>query len=156
MTAAFTAQEVDLECKENRDIITAYQKLDPEGAVYKNLNISQLEGVFTNVDKIESKVTNLQGRLVSFVGDPGVGKTTAAQYLAWLWALGKYPSKEKYKLVFFIPIRQVKEGSLASVLSDLQLTPHDFSDGFVELSQVAKDTLFILDGVDENDITKDL
>ena len=154
MRAKFESWEIDLESKENKDMIRYKQKLDANKAVYKCLNISELGDLFNSVGDLGMNVSNLQGKLITLVGDPGVGKTTAAQRLAWVWVSGKSYISQRFKLVFFIPVRLVKHNSLIDVLSNLKLLPE--SDGIQDLGDISKHTLFILDGADENDLTGDL
>ena len=156
MTAKFESWKIDLESKENKDMITHYQKLDIDKAKYETLNISELADVFNSVGDKAMNVRNLQGNLITLIGDPGVGKTTAVQRLAWEWAKENSDISKRYKLVFFILVRHVRKESLMDVLSELNLLPDPLSDGIQNLHDLAKDTLFILDGADENDITGDL
>ena len=155
MKPEFSAQEVDLEGKKNQDMISAFTKLDTEKVQYKTLQIFKLENVLKRVGPINQDVSNLQTNLIILTGDPGVGKTTAAQRFAWMWAKGLGVLAEMYKLVFFIPVRDVggKDVPLSNVLSHLKLLPDQVSEGFQSLSNHAKHILFILDGADENDIT---
>ena len=154
MTTQFTAQEIDLNSKNNHEMISAFRKVDSEKAEYTNLCISNLENVFENVGPVDHDVTNLQSQLVTLIGDPGMGKTTATQQLAWMWANGTGLLPKMYKLIFFIPIRRVKHGSLFDVLSHLELLPGQVNHQV--LTDNAKDILFIIDGADENDITPDI
>ena len=156
MTAKFESCEIDLESRENKDMIRYYQKLDTEKGKYKPLKLSELGDVFNSMGEKALNVGNLQGNLITLIGDPGVGKTTAVQRLAWDWVKKKGGISKKYKLVFFIPVRHVRKDSLMDVLSELKLVPDPMSDGVHNLHDLAKDTLFILDGADENDITGDL
>ena len=156
MTANFESWEIDLASKENKDMIRHYKKLDSDKAVYKTLNISELGDVFKSVGDKAMNARNLQGNLITLIGDPGVGKTTAVQRLAWEWVKENSDISNRYKLVFFILVRHVRKDSLEDVLSELNLLPNPLSDGTQNLHDFAKDTLFILDGADENDITCDL
>ena len=154
MRAKFKSWEIDLESRQNLDMIRYNQKLDTDKEVYKCLNISELGNVFNSTRDVGMNVSNLQGKLITLIGDPGVGKTTAAQRLAWDWVSGKGYISERFKLVFFVPVRKVRHNSLTDVLSHLKLLPE--SDGIQDLHNISKDTLFILDGADENDLTGDL
>ena len=156
MTAKFKSWEIDLESKENKDMIRHHQKLDIDQADYKTLNISELGGVFNSVGNKAMKVKNLHGNLISLIGDPGVGKTTAVQRLVWDWVKEKDHISKRYKIVFFIQVRHVRKDSLIDVLSELNLLPDPSTDGIQNLHDFSKDTLFILDGADENDISGDL
>ena len=156
MKAKFNSWEIDLESKESKDMIRHYKKLDSDKAVYKTLNLSELRDVFKSVGDKAMNVRNLQGNLITLIGDPGVGKTTAVQRLAWEWVKENSDISKRYKLVFFIPVRHVWKESLMDVLSELNLLPDPLSDGIQNLHGFSKDTLFILDGADENDITSDL
>ena len=158
MKPEFSAQEVDLEDKKNQDMISAFTKLDTEKVQYKKLKISELENVLKCVGPVSQDVSNLQSNLIIMTGDPGVGKTTAAQRFAWMWAKGLGILPEMYKFVFFIPVRDVegKDVSLSDVLSCLKLLPDHVAECFQSLSNHAKDILFILDGADENDIIPEL
>ena len=154
MKPKFEFWEVDLESRENKDKKRYNQKLNTDKAKYKCLNISELSDVFASVGEIAMNVRNLQSKLITLIGDPGVGKTTAAQRLAWDWASGKSDISQRFKLTFFVPVRQVRHKSLMDVLSNLKLLPE--SDGIQHLEEISKDCLFILDGADENEITGDL
>ena len=158
MKPKFLAQEVDLESKKNREMISFFTKLDTEKVQYKKLKISELENVLKCVGPVSQDVSNLQSNLIIMTGDPGVGKTTAAQRFAWMWAKGLGILPEMYKFVFFIPVRDVegKDVSLSDVLSRLKLLPDHVAECFQSLSNHAKDILFIIDGADENDIIPEL
>ena len=156
MTAKFKSWEIDLESEKNKDMIRYKQKLDTDKADYKHLNISELGNVFNSVGDIEMNASNLQSKLITLIGDPGVGKTTAAQKLAWDWASEKCYISQRFKLVFFVPVKLVRDNSLMDVLASLKLTPDPLSDGIQNLDHISKHTLFILDGADENDLTGDL
>ena len=153
MTTHFTAQEIDLNSKNNHEMISAFRKVDSEEAEYKNLCISDLESVFKSVGPVGDDVTNLQSKLITLIGDPGIGKTTEAQKLAWMWACDSGLLSKMYKLIFFIPIRHVKHISLFDALSHLDLLPGQVNDQICTYN--AKDILFIIDGADENDISPD-
>ena len=154
MTAKFESWEIDLESKKNKDMIRYNRPLDTDKAVYKCLNISELGDVFNSVGDLEMNVNNLQGKLITLIGDPGVGKTTAAQRLAWDWASGKGYISQRFTLVFFLCVKEVRHKSLMDVLLNLKLLPE--SDEIKHLDDISKDCLFILDGADENDLTGDL
>ena len=154
MKAKFESWKIDLESKHNKDMIRYNQRLDTDKAVHKRLDISDLGNVFNSMRDMEMNASNLQGKLITLIGDPGVGKTTAAQRLAWNWVSGKGYISQRFKLVFSITVRHVRHNSLMDVLSQLKLLPE--SDGIHNLCDISKDTLFILDGADENDLTGDL
>ena len=156
MKPHFSAQEIDLEAEKNLDMISAFRKLHTEKVQYKKIQISELENVFKSVGPVSKDVSNLQTNLIIMTGDPGVGKTTAAQRFAWMWAKDIGELSKIYKLAYFIPVKnvEVRATSLTEILSHLQLLPDQVSGGFQSLSCNAKDILFILDGADENDITQ--
>ena len=129
MTAKFKSWEIDLESRKNKDMIRYKQKLDTDKADYKCLDIPELGNVFYSVGDLAMNVSNLQGKLITLVGDPGVGKTTAAQRLAWDWVSGEGYISQRFKLVFFLPVRQVRHSSLMNVLANLKLLPEPLSDG---------------------------
>ena len=156
MKPRFTAKEVDLKSRRNKDMIRFQQKLDTENVEYKSLDIPELEGVFKSLGFVDKEIANLQSRLITLVGDPGTGKTTAAQRFAWKWAKGTGCLPAMYKLVFFVPVRHLRRGSLMEELSHLTLLPGQFTGGFEGLSAHSKDILFILDGADEGEITSEM
>ena len=152
MKPEFTAHEIDLE-RTDQYKISPFTK--PQ---YKEVQISELEDVFKCLGIVDQDVPDLKSNLIILTGQPGVGKTTAAQRLAWMWAKG-LGALQMYKFVFFIKIIDVdaRDVSLVQVLSHLKLLPGQVTEGFHQrLSFCAKDILFIVDGADENKIAPEL
>ena len=168
MTPNFKAYEVNLESEENRYSIHNHQKTAEEKEAYCELPVSVIDNIFRKVNgDQESRALNLQKNLVRLLGDAGVGKTTLVKRLTWLWANRKNELSASYKLLFFISIRKVKEGTVMDILSHLSLLPpspsptkqkslQDRLYEYLSRPENAKQTIFILDGVDESDIRNEL
>uniref|UniRef100_T1IVX3 NACHT domain-containing protein n=1 Tax=Strigamia maritima TaxID=126957 RepID=T1IVX3_STRMM len=82
-------------------------------------------------------------------GQPGFGKTTMATKLAYDWARNeKYMNH--FKLVFFMPLRELHQQSIARAIEEIgNYCGYQDSDIVQIVNEHMRDTLFILDGLDE-------
>ena len=124
--------------------------------VYTKLRVvskGEAEGSEIDVDDI------FESSLVLVEGSPGIGKTTFCLKLAHDWANGAMPRNfPSFKLVFLLKCRDMKGDIIGDIVEDIfeQLLPEDRKektkealDNFFEDLNNQKQTLIILDGLDE-------
>ena len=124
---------------------------------YENITGSDLHDILNHVSHLETKsvLTNLQPNLVELLGVAGTGKTTAVKRLTYTWATDGNQLLKNYDLIFLIPFRDVTTDNLTDIVCDMQLLPKSEKKSFnhfLKSSEQARKVLFILDGVDENDL----
>ena len=124
---------------------------------YKKTDDKHLHDILSHVSHQERKsvLTDLQHNLVELLGVAGTGKTTAVKKLAYTWATDGNQLQKNYDLIFFIPVRDVIKDKLMDILCDMDLLPNSEKksfDHFLQRSEQARKVLFILDGIDENDL----
>uniref|UniRef100_T1J987 NACHT domain-containing protein n=1 Tax=Strigamia maritima TaxID=126957 RepID=T1J987_STRMM len=98
------------------------------------------------IEEIFNSVNGKQPTRILFEGQPGFGKTALATKLAYDWA-----NNEEYidfEFSFFIPLRELEKKSMEVVLVEIG-NRCDFEDITQIVKKHKKQTLFILDGLDE-------
>lgn len=119
-----------------------------------------------NAKEDEAKLGNIPApKKLLILGQPGVGKSTMSQYMAYRWGAGTL-WQNRFDYVFWIPLRQLRdepaksEWSLAKILYEHCINPADDSEksldetGYIQalqtlLNQSNSRILFLLDGYDE-------
>ena len=127
---------------------------------YKNIVDNDLHDILSHVSHLERKsvLTDLQPNLVELLGVAGTGKTTAVKKLTYTWATDGNQLLKNYDLIFLIPFRDVTTDKLMDIVCDMRLLPKSEKKSFghfLQRSEQARKVLFILDGVDENDLHED-
>ncbi|XP_044164929.1 uncharacterized protein LOC122948899 [Acropora millepora] len=126
--------------------------------VYTKLRVvskGEGEGSEIDVDDIFGSSEEDNDPLVLVEGSPGIGKTTFCLKLAHDWANGAMPRNfPSFKLVFLLKCRDIVKDVVEEIFE--QLLPEDRKEktkealnNFLEDSNNQKQTLIILDGLDE-------
>ena len=126
--------------------------------VYTKLRVvskGEAEGSEIDVDVIFGSSEEDNDPLVYVEGSPGIGKTTFCLKLAHDWANGAMPrNSPSFKLVFLLKCRDIFKDVVEEIFE--QLIPEDRKektkealDNFLEDLNNQKQTLIILDGLDE-------
>ncbi|XP_044164944.1 uncharacterized protein LOC114974804 isoform X3 [Acropora millepora] len=126
--------------------------------VYTKLRVvskGKAEGLEIDVDDIFGSSEEDNDPLVLVEGSPGIGKTTFCLKLAHDWANGAMPGNfPSFKLVFLLKCRDIIKDVVEEIFE--QLLPEDRKektkealDNFLEDLNNQKQTLIILDGLDE-------
>ena len=126
--------------------------------VYTKLRVvskGEAEGSEIDVDDIFGSSEEDNDPLVLVEGSPGIGKTTFCLKLAHDWANGAMPGNfPSFKLVFLLKCRDIIKDVVEEIFE--QLLPEDRKektkealDNFLEDLNNQKQTLIILDGLDE-------
>ena len=126
--------------------------------VYTKLRVvskGEAEGSEIDVDDIFGSSEEDNDPLVLVEGSPGIGKTTFCLKLAHDWANGAMPRNfPSFKLVFLLKCRDIIKDVVEEIFE--QLLPEDRKektkealDNFLEDLNNQKQTLIILDGLDE-------
>uniref|UniRef100_T1IL94 NACHT domain-containing protein n=1 Tax=Strigamia maritima TaxID=126957 RepID=T1IL94_STRMM len=100
------------------------------------------------IEDVFNSLTNSRRPIrILIEGQPGFGKTTLALKLASDWALNK-TYINFFKLAFFVPLRELQQQSIKSVIDEIGKRC-GCNDAVRIVNQHKKNTLFILDGLDE-------
>ena len=136
-------------------------------------SLADIEDIFVDLELIEEKgntlgvstkplksvtelvnITNKDGTCLKRIllrGNPGIGKTTALNKIAYEWAVGeKTTPLSRFELVFLIRVRDIKrETKLVDVIADQLLS--DVSKKGLEkyLKENSQSILLLVDGYDE-------
>ena len=124
---------------------------------YEEIVEKNFHDILCHVSPLERKsvLIDLQPNLVELLGVAGTGKTTAVKKLTYTWATAGNQLLKNYDLIFFIPVRDIMNDKLIHILCDMHLLPNSEKKSFSHFllrSEQARKILFILDGVDENDL----
>ena len=124
---------------------------------YEEIKDQHLHDILSHLSHLETKsvLTDLQPNLVELLGVAGTGKTTATKKLTYTWATAGNQSLKNYDLIFFIPVRDVNTDKLVDILCNMEILPKSEKESFsyfLHTSDKARKILFILDGLDENDL----
>ena len=98
-----------------------------------------------------TKVKPGMGHRILLEGEGGVGKSTVMRYLAAEWANGSKPLTDRYRLVFRLDVKLIKNGLIEAILEyDL---PPEFEKTPAELRHLIqvcqKEVMFFLDGLED-------
>ncbi|XP_067844549.1 NLR family CARD domain-containing protein 4-like [Heptranchias perlo] len=146
----------------NLYLSSAFQKFHPLGEeidIIFDLETTFSDAVFwkknTNNHTIgQLMFQDLLGELKNLTvieGEAGKGKTTLLKRIASLWASGKQPSLNHFKLVFFISLRSMRKGLYESICEQLLREPYSLDSlTFMKtIEYLERNVLFCLDGYDE-------
>ncbi|XP_072367516.1 NLR family CARD domain-containing protein 4-like [Scyliorhinus torazame] len=160
----YTENNVQMIAQDLRNLYLspAFQKFHPLGEeidIIFDLETTFSDAVFwkkntnnrtTNQLKFRDLLDELKNLSV-IEGEAGKGKTTLLKRIASLWASGKQPSLNRFKLVFFVSLRSMQKGLYESICEQLLKEPYSLdSPTFMKIIEVLEhNVLFCLDGFDE-------
>lgn len=113
--------------------------------------IKQPITLHSNSDQLVELEQCLSGNRIMIYADAGMGKTRMLKYIAQTWIDGNWMSLQKFKYVFLMPMRLIRERSIAGhIIEDIGLIlPKDVRSLKQSLDKHEDKILFLLDSYEE-------
>ncbi|XP_041038611.1 NLR family CARD domain-containing protein 4-like isoform X2 [Carcharodon carcharias] len=160
----YTEKDIEMIAEDLRNLYlsSAFQKFHPLGEeidIIFDLETTFSDAVFWKKNINNRTIDQLMFQdlldelrnLTVIEGEAGKGKTTLLKRIASLWASGKHPSLNRFKLVFFVSLRNMQKGLYESICEQLLREPYSLDSlTFMKIIEILeRNVLFCLDGFDE-------